>query len=110
MYHQVQEIFCTKEKRKSKVVKLNRIMNKKYLCDGAATFSVDTEQTWQGVQSNGKFVRTSCSNSLRGRGRGAPRRRNKGLRGMEHHVSKGGGSFGARDVVPLREGIRACGR
>ena len=35
---------------------------------------------------------------------------NKGLRGMEHHVSKGGGSFGARDVVPLREGIRACGR
>ena len=31
MYHQVQEIFCTKEKRKSKVVKLNRIMKKKGL-------------------------------------------------------------------------------
>ncbi len=29
MYHQVQEIFRTKEKRKSKVVKLNRIMKKK---------------------------------------------------------------------------------
>ena len=29
MYHQVQKIFRTKEKRKSKVVKLNRIMKKK---------------------------------------------------------------------------------
>ena len=29
MYHQVQEIFRTKEKQKSKVVKLNRIMKKK---------------------------------------------------------------------------------
>ena len=51
------------------------------------------------MQSNGKFVRTSFSNPIRGRGRGAPRRRNKGLRGMEHHVSEGGGPSGSGVVV-----------
>ena len=43
------------------------------------------------MQSNGKFVRTSVSNPIRGEGLGAPRRRNKGLRVMRNHVSTGGG-------------------
>ena len=34
-----------------------------------------------------------------GRGRGAPGRRNKGLRDVKHHVSNGGGSSWAEDVV-----------
>ena len=51
------------------------------------------------MQSNGKFVRTSFSNPIQGLGRGAPRRRNKGLRGMDHHVSNGGGSSWAGDLV-----------
>lgn len=38
------------------------------------------------MQSNGKFVRTSFSNPIRGLGRGAPRRRNKVLRGFVHQV------------------------
>lgn len=67
-------------------------MEKKKRCDGAASFSVYTEQKWKEVQPNSKFVRTSFFNPIRGRGRGAPRRRNKGLRGMDHHVSNGGGS------------------
>ena len=61
------------------------------------------------MQSNGKFVRTSFSNLIRGRGRGAPRRRNKGLRGMEHHVHAGRGSSGPGDVVLPDEEIRDCG-
>lgn len=61
------------------------------------------------MQSNGKFVRTSFSNPIRGRGRGAPRRRNKGLRGMDHHVSAGVGPSGLSDVVPPDEETRDCG-
>ena len=74
-------------------------MKKKQRCDGAATFSVYTEQKWMEVQSNGKFVRTSVSNPIRVRGRGASRRRNKGLRVMGHHASAGEGSSWAGDLV-----------
>ena len=61
------------------------------------------------MQSNGKFVRTSFSNSIRGRGRGAPRRRNKGLREMKHHVWAAESPSGPRDVVLVDEEIRVCG-
>ena len=36
------------------------------------------------------------------------KRRNKGLRGVKHHVSAGVGPSGPGDVVPLDEGIRDC--
>ena len=42
-------------------------------------------------------------------GLGAPRRRNKGLRDVKHHVSEGEEPAGAEDVVPLDEEIRDCG-
>ena len=42
-------------------------------------------------------------------GRGASRRRNKGLRGVKHHVHAGIGPSGHGDVVPPDEGIRDCG-
>ena len=37
------------------------------------------------------------------------KRRNKGLRGVKHHVSAGVGPSGPGDVVPIDEGIRDCG-
>ena len=37
------------------------------------------------------------------------KRRNKVLRGVKHHVSAGVGPSGPGDVVPLDEGIRDCG-
>ena len=41
-------------------------------------------------------------------GRGASRRRNKGLRGVKHHVSAGVGPSGPGDVVPPDEETRDC--
>ena len=40
--------------------------------------------------------------------RGASRRRNKGLRGVKHHVQLAGGPSDPRDVVPRDEGTRVC--
>jgi len=42
--------------------------------------------------------------------RGARRRKNKGLRGAEHHVPQTGGALGPKDVVLDDERTRACGR
>ena len=41
--------------------------------------------------------------------RGARRRRNKGLRGGEHHVRPAAGALAPEDVVPGDERIRVCG-
>lgn len=41
--------------------------------------------------------------------RGAHRRRNKVLRGAEHHVPYAGDALGPKDVVLVDEGIRFCG-
>ena len=41
--------------------------------------------------------------------RGARRRRNKGLRGAEHHAGLAVGPFDPKDVVPGDEGTRDCG-
>ena len=41
--------------------------------------------------------------------RGAWRRKNKGLRGAEHHVRYAGGALGPKDVVLDDEGTRFCG-
>ena len=42
------------------------------------------------------------------RGRGASRRRNKGLRGGRHHAELALGPSGSGDVVPVDEGTRDC--
>ena len=41
--------------------------------------------------------------------RGARRRKNKGLRGVRHHVRYAGGALGAKDVVLDDEGTKFCG-
>ena len=46
---------------------------------------------------------------VRTRGRGARRRRNKGLRGVKHHAGTEEGRFEPRRVVPVDEGTRVCG-
>ena len=46
---------------------------------------------------------------VRTRGRGARRRRNKGLRGVKHHAGTEEGRFEPRGVVPVDEGTRVCG-
>ena len=46
---------------------------------------------------------------LRAGGRGARRRRNKGLRGEAHHARAASGPSGLRNVVLGDEGTRACG-
>ena len=43
------------------------------------------------------------------RGRGAHRRRNKGLRGEKHHAGPEEGRFVPEGVVPVDEGTRVCG-
>ena len=42
-------------------------------------------------------------------GRGACRRKNKGLRGEKHHAEPVEFAFGPEGVVPVDEGIRVCG-
>ena len=42
-------------------------------------------------------------------GRGARRRRDKGLRGVKHHAGLEEGRFGPGGVVPVDEGTRVCG-
>ena len=79
------------------------------------------------VGKRGKFPPTVSGREIRGRefpsalvfsvgtrwargsrGRGAPGRRNKGLRGVKHHVRTAGGPLGPVDVVLGDERIRAC--
>ena len=45
---------------------------------------------------------------VRARGRGARRRRNKGLRGEKHHAGPEEGRFVPGGVVPADEGTRVC--
>ena len=49
------------------------------------------------------------SKPVRTRGRGARRRRKKGLRGAKHHARLEEGRFGPGGVVPVDEGTRVCG-
>ena len=53
--------------------------------------------------------RPTCRRPIRPQRRGAPRRRNKGLRGVKHHVQLAGGPSDPRDVVPRDEGTRVSG-
>ena len=46
---------------------------------------------------------------VRARGRGARRRRNKGLRGEKHHAGLEEGRFGPGGVVSVDDGTRVCG-
>ena len=46
---------------------------------------------------------------VRAWGRGARRRRNKGLRGEKHHAEPPELTFGPGGVVPVDEGTRVCG-
>ena len=62
----------------------------------------------QGIAGYGAPRQCRCR-PIRTWGRGASGRRNKGLRGMEHHVSAGVGPSGPGDVVLPDEGIRDCG-
>ena len=50
----------------------------------------------------------SRRNSRFGLGRGARRRRNKGLRGEKHHAEQAELAFGPGGVVPADEGTRVC--
>ena len=50
--------------------------------------------------------RPTCRRPIRPQRRGAPRRRNKGSRGVKHHVQLAGGPSDPRDVVPRDEGTR----
>ena len=56
-----------------------------------------------------KAPRPTCRRSIRPKRRGAPRRRNKGSRGVKHHVQLAGGPSAPKDVVPRDEGTRVSG-
>ena len=71
-------------------------------------------KTWCPVTKEQGFVGREAPRPLGGRlvrpqRRGAPRRRNKGLLGGEHHVHPAVGSSGPQDVVPGDEETRVCG-
>ena len=53
--------------------------------------------------------RPACRRPIRLQRRGARRRKNKGLRGVRHHVRLAGGAFGFKDVVLVDERARFCG-
>ena len=58
--------------------------------------------------AGGEAPRLACRRPIESRGRGAPGRRNKGLRGAKHHVRFAVGPLDPVDVVPLDEGIMDC--
>ena len=51
--------------------------------------------------------RPTCRRPIRPQRRGAPRRRNKGQRGTEHHAHPAVSPSAPKGVVPRDEGIRA---
>ena len=53
--------------------------------------------------------RPTCRRPIRPQRRGAPRRRNKGWRGVKHHAQFAGGPSAPKGVVPRDEGIRVSG-
>ena len=73
-----------------------------------------TLETWcpttkeQGLAGSGA-PRPTCRRPIRPQRRGAPRRRNKGLRGVKHHAQLAGGPSDPKDVVPRNEGTRVSG-
>ena len=73
-----------------------------------------TLETWcpttkeQGLAGSGA-PRPTCRRPIRPQRRGAPRRRNKGLRGVKHHAQLAGGPSVPKDVVPRDEGTRVRG-
>ena len=54
-------------------------------------------------------MRPARGRSVRAWGRGARRRRDKGLRGEKHHAGPPGLAFVPGGVVPVDEGTRVCG-
>ena len=62
----------------------------------------------QGFAGSGA-PRPTCRRPIRPQRRGAPRRRNKGLRGVKHHAQLAGDPSAPRDVVPRDEGTRVRG-
>ena len=73
---------------------------------GLKTWCLTTEE--QGVAGSGA-PRPVRRRRLGAQRRGAHRRRNKVLRGAEHHVPYTGDALGPKDVVLVDEGIRFCG-
>ena len=73
-----------------------------------------TLETWcpatkeQGL-ARSKAPRPTCRRPIRPQRRGAPRRRNKGFRGVKHHAQLAGAPSDPRDVVPRDEGTRVSG-
>ena len=62
----------------------------------------------QGVAGR-EAPRRAGGTRVRTRGRGARRRKNKGLRGGKHHAEPAELTFGPGGVVPVDEGTRVCG-
>ena len=62
----------------------------------------------QGLAGSGA-PRPTCRRPIRPQRRGAPQRRNKGLRGAEHHAQLAGGPSDPKDVVPRDEETRVSG-
>ena len=73
---------------------------------GPKTWCFRTKE--QGIAGDGA-PRPCRQRPIRTWGRGASGRRNKGLRGVKHHVHAGIGPSGPGDVVSPDEGIRDCG-
>lgn len=71
---------------------------------GRETWCPPTKE--QGLAGRGAPRPTRLGSQLSG-GRGARRRRNKGLRGGRHHVRLASGPLGSGDVVLVDEGTRA---
>ena len=73
-----------------------------------------TLETWcpttkeQGLAGS-KAPRPTCRRPIRPQRRGASRRRNKGLRGAEHHAHPAVSPSDPKDVVPRDEGTRVRG-
>ena len=68
--------------------------------------SMTKEQDFAGSEA----PRLVCRRRLGPQRRGARRRKNKGLRGAEHHVPQTAGALSSEDVVLDDERTRACGR
>mgnify|MGYP004635096345 CR=1 FL=1 len=73
---------------------------------GRGTWCSSTKE--QGLAGRGA-PRPARQRTQLSEGRGAHRRRNKGLRGEAHHVRPAFGPSGSGDVVLVDEGTRACG-
>ena len=60
--------------------------------------------------ADGEAPRPTGRGPIRGRGRGAQQRKNKGLRAVKHHAPPVETLSVPEDVVPRDDGIRVCGQ